>query len=125
LQISIILYGMKTKDMLALVGENIRNIRKGRKMSQERLAELSDMHPSHISDIENGKVNASLTAYFQIANALNVPTSEVVSIALGKSDRKTEASLVELFSMARNLDRKQKVIFISASRGLIAGIEKS
>ena len=116
---------MKTKDMLALVGGNIRNIRKGRKMSQERLAELSDMHPSHISDIENGKVNASLTAYFQIANALNVPVSEVVSIALGKSDKKMEASLVELFGMARNLDRKQKVIFISASRGLIAGIEKS
>ena len=116
---------MKTNDMLKQIGENIRSIRKGRKLSQERLAELSDMHPSHISDIERGKVNASITAYFLIAEALKVPLSDLANFTTGKGDRKTDTDLVEIFSMARNLDRKQKTIFVSASRGLISGIEKA
>jgi len=86
-----ILYGMKTNDMLIQIGENIRSIRKGRKLSQERLAELSDMHPSHISDIERGKVNASITAYFMIAQALKVPLSDLANFTTGKGDRKVGA----------------------------------
>ena len=80
---------------------------------------------SHISDIENGKVNASLTAYFQIAEALNVPLSELVKITIGKGDRKTDAELTELFSLARSLDRNRKVLFVAASRGLLKGLEKA
>jgi transcriptional regulator with XRE-family HTH domain len=115
---------MKTNEMLSLIGENIRSIRKGRKISQEQLAELSDMHPSHISDIENGKVNASLTAYYQISEALNVPLSELVKITIGsKGDSKTEAELTELFSLVRGLDKKKKALFVAASRGLLKGLE--
>ena len=125
MQISIILDGMKTNEMLVVIGENIRSIRKGKKISQERLAELSDMHPSHISDIENGKVNASITAYFQIANALDVPLSEVVRIVTGRSDRKTEAELTELFALVRGLEKSKKALFVAASRGLLSGIEKA
>ncbi len=110
--------------MLILIGKNIRSVRKGKKMSQERLAELSDMHPSHISDIENGKVNASLSAYLQIAEALNVPLSELVRFSIGKDDKGIEAELVELFALVRGLDKKKKALIISASRGLLTGIEK-
>jgi len=115
---------MKTNDMLKMIGANIRSIRKGRKMSQEGLAEASDMHPSHISDIENGKVNASISAFYQIADALNVPLSDLVRITIGKGSGKADAELTELFSLVRGLEGKKKALFVSASRGLLTGIEK-
>ncbi|MFV1951069.1 MAG: helix-turn-helix domain-containing protein [Nitrospinota bacterium] len=43
-----------------ILGEKIRAIRKAKKISQETLAELSGLHPTYISDIERGKVNASV-----------------------------------------------------------------
>ena len=110
--------------MLKMIGENIRSIRKGKKLSQEELAEASDMHPSHISDIENGKVNASISAYFQIAKALDVPLSELVKFTIGKGG-KSDSDLTELFSLVRGLDQKKKIVFVSASRGLISGLEKT
>ncbi len=115
---------MKTHNVLSLIGENIRNIRKGKKISQEALAEASDMHPSHISDIENGKVNASINAYFQIAEALNVPLSELVRFTGGRGNSKADAELTQLFSLVRSLDMKKRALFVAASRGLLMGLEK-
>ena len=115
---------MKTTNVLAIIGENIRTVRKGRKISQERLSEISDMHPSHLSDIENGKVSASLIAYQKISEALSVPLSELVRIDTGKGDGKIDAQLTEVISHARNLDKKKKALFVSASKGLLSGLER-
>jgi transcriptional regulator with XRE-family HTH domain len=43
---------MDSEELLKLLGERIRTIRKARKISQERLAEISGLHPPYISDIE-------------------------------------------------------------------------
>ena len=122
--VSPILYGMKTNYMLKLIGENINSIRKGKKISQERLAELADMHPSHISDIERGKINASINAYYQIAKALNVALSDLVRFSIGKEDNKVDAELTQIVSAARGLERKKKSLFVAASKGLLTGLEK-
>ncbi len=60
---------MNVKKYLKFIGEKIRNIRKKKKFSQKRLAELSELHPTYISDIEHGKVNASIYSFYKIANA--------------------------------------------------------
>jgi transcriptional regulator with XRE-family HTH domain len=116
---------MKTAELLAVLGEKIRRVRKGKKLSQERLAELSNLHPTYISDIENGKVNASLYSYYQIAHALSIPLSELVVLPQPKADRQIESELTELFSQARALDRKKKALFIAAARGLLSGIDEA
>jgi len=115
---------MKSKEFLNAVGGKIRDIRKAKKLTQEKLAELSNLHPTYISDIENGKVNASIFSYYQIAQALSNPLSEIVTFPISKPERKIESELTEVLTLARCLDSKQKAIFISASRGLIDGIEK-
>jgi transcriptional regulator with XRE-family HTH domain len=115
---------MKTAELLAALGEKIREVRKGKKLSQERLAELSNLHPTYISDIENGKVNASLYSYYQIAQALTVSLSELVVLPQPKAERQIEVKLTELFSQARDLDRKKKAVFIAAARGLLSGIDE-
>jgi transcriptional regulator with XRE-family HTH domain len=115
---------MKTHKILIAIGEKIRHIRKGRKISQEKLAELSNLHPTYISDIENGKVNASIYSYFQIAEGLNIPLTEIVMLPSARQNAKLDAALGELLSRVRSFDHKKQALFISAARGLVSGIEE-
>jgi transcriptional regulator with XRE-family HTH domain len=58
-----------------LVGRNIRKYRLESKISQEKLAELSDLHPTFIGRLERGTVNVSLWSLEAIAKALKVKPS--------------------------------------------------
>lgn len=48
-------------------------------MSQERLAELADLHPTYISNIEQGHRNLSLQNVANIADALGVTVPELLT----------------------------------------------
>lgn len=52
--------------------ENLRAIRKAKKMSQEELAEASGVSQGAISKIERGEMNITLETIMQIAKALDV-----------------------------------------------------
>ena len=114
---------MNQEKLIKIVGKRIRDIRKEKKISQEKLAELASLSSSYISDIENGKVNASIVSYYQIAEALNMPLSTLV-MAVNTADKKTEAELADLFNQARNLDQKKRNVFLSAGRGLISSLQE-
>ncbi len=53
------------------IGLNIRKRRKSLAITQEFIAEQLDVNPSHISNIECGRANPSLTALVKIANILH------------------------------------------------------
>ena len=115
---------MELTEFLEILGEKIRAVRKTKKISQERLAELSGLHPTYISDIERGKVNASIYSFYVIANALDIQFSELVNIPSGKIDTKIESELATLLSFIRISSKKKQIVFLSATKGLISGIEK-
>ena len=58
----------------ALIGMRIKKIRKSKKMTQEKLSELSNISPQHLSQIESAKTKLSLPTLINICNALNVTT---------------------------------------------------
>lgn len=58
------------------VGNRIRELRKERNMSQETLADQSDLHPTYIGQIERGEKNASIECLYQIVKALHISMSE-------------------------------------------------
>lgn len=60
------------------LGLRIHNTRKAQHMSQQELAELSDLSVPYISNIETGKRCLSLNALLSIANALNVSTEALL-----------------------------------------------
>lgn len=60
-------------DILMLVGEKIREIRKERGLTQEQLGEMADFTHSYIGRIERGQKNISLQNLDRIASVLNVP----------------------------------------------------
>lgn len=59
----------------------IRQVRKRRKLSQEVLSGLSGIGRSHLSEIESGQREAQLDTYIKIAQALDMPLSELVRMA--------------------------------------------
>jgi transcriptional regulator with XRE-family HTH domain len=55
-----------------------RERRKGRDISQERLAELADIHENHVRRIERGEANPSFLVLLRIARALGVKPSDLI-----------------------------------------------
>ena len=53
------------------IGRRIRQERKNKGMTQEKLAEYSGITVQHMSNIENGNARLSLQVLVNIANALN------------------------------------------------------
>jgi transcriptional regulator with XRE-family HTH domain len=60
------------------LGARIRELRSGREMSQERLAELSHMSIKHLGKIERGTVNVSFSYLTRIAAALGVTVNDIL-----------------------------------------------
>ncbi len=59
------------------IGQRIRNYRNLQGLSQEKLAELSNCHPTYIGQIERGEKNATLESIEKIASALRIPLSQL------------------------------------------------
>lgn len=76
---------MKAKiDLLKIIGENVLRIRKEKKLSQEKLAYLADIDRTYIGYIENAKYNVTITKLKQIAEALEVSVTELISEFINK-----------------------------------------
>ncbi|MCK9362163.1 MAG: helix-turn-helix domain-containing protein [Syntrophales bacterium] len=59
-------------------GEVIRDIRKAKQISQETLADASNLDRSFISLLECGHKQPSLVTIFQLAKAFNVSASNIM-----------------------------------------------
>ena len=64
-------------DIAKILGQRIRNYRTSKGLSQEKLAELSGVHPTYIGQIERGEKNATIESIEKIAVALNVSLSQL------------------------------------------------
>ncbi|MEE0421512.1 MAG: helix-turn-helix transcriptional regulator [Lachnospiraceae bacterium] len=56
-------------------GSRIKHFRLEKNMTQEQLAEASELSSNYISQIENNKKQVSMTALRRMAEVLNVPVS--------------------------------------------------
>lgn len=66
------------KPISQVFGENVRRLRQGRGLSQERLADEARLHRTYISAIERGERNVSLVNIEKIAKALDVPIAALL-----------------------------------------------
>jgi transcriptional regulator with XRE-family HTH domain len=67
------------QDRRAIVGKNVRRLRKQRGMTQEELAFESEIDLTYVGGIERGKRNPSLLVMARIAEVLSVPLSKLVT----------------------------------------------
>ncbi len=64
-------------DILKRFGIRIKELRLEKNLSQEKLAEIADLHRTYINLIESGKRNISLRNIEKLANALDVNISNL------------------------------------------------
>jgi transcriptional regulator with XRE-family HTH domain len=63
-----------------VLGDNIRKIRKSKKISINKLSKMTSISVGYLSDLENNKAtNPSIEKLNTIAEALEVPTSELLT----------------------------------------------
>ena len=65
------------KDLLFAFGQTVRKIRLSKDISQEKFADMCDLHRTYITDIELGKRNVSLENIGKMANALDMSISKL------------------------------------------------
>jgi transcriptional regulator with XRE-family HTH domain len=64
-----------------VIGEVVKELRSQAKISQEKLAELADLHRTYISFIELGLVTPSIAVVFRLADALAIKVGDLVTMA--------------------------------------------
>lgn len=61
-----------------ILGQRIRMYRKKNHMSQEKLAELSGLHPTYIGQLERGEKNPTIESLLKICKAMHLPITLLV-----------------------------------------------
>ena len=114
---------MRQEDFLITLGSAIRAQRKARHLSQEKLAELADLHPTYISEIERGCVNASVFSIFHIATVLEMELPDLMNLPAMSTNRKLENELAEIIDKIRKLDESKQGLLLGGLKGMLNGIK--
>jgi len=80
------------------IGSRIKTQRLKLKITQEKLAELTELSISHMSSIENGKTKLGLPTVIKIANALEVSVDELLCGSLMRGKQVIQNEFTELLS---------------------------
>lgn len=99
---------------LKAVGRRIKSARERNHLTQERLAELVDLSPMHISVIERGLKSPKLDTFVKIANALNVSTEELLQDIVEQSPESNESELSDLLRSLPSHEQQKLLYTIKA-----------
>ena len=78
------------------VGARIRQAREAKKLSQLHLAEILNVSPSYLSNIETGKQNMSIMVLYNLCNALEVTADWILR---NNSPEATAITISEISSL--------------------------
>src|ERR1700723_1537439 len=108
------------------VARAVRDLRKGRNLSQRQLAGRMNVPRTYISKIENGKAMPTLSSLARLAKALQVDISALLRDANTRHRDETavlmtDPFLAEIAAYTSQLDALQRSIFLNHVRELAAG----
>ena len=69
---------MKTDERMVAFGKRVRELRKSKGISQERLAEMAGIDRSYMGNIERGEKNVTLKKAYEVCDALDVEIQDLV-----------------------------------------------
>ena len=96
------------------LGLRIRYYRKQRKLSQEKLSEISSLHPTYIGQIERGEKNATIETLYHITKGLEITLSQLfanIEDISNAEERNTFFPLNIYYRIMELSPQKQKQLF--------------
>jgi transcriptional regulator with XRE-family HTH domain len=69
---------VKPSDPLRAFGQRLRQFREVAGLSQEKLAEMAELHRNYVGTLERGQSNVSLLAMVRLAKCLKVRPYELL-----------------------------------------------
>ncbi len=97
-----------------LFGKKLRELRRKRDITQEKLAELSGLSLQYIGEIERNRRNPSLTSMESLAEALDIPIGELFNLEeFQRSDKELRETLIRQIQQA---DPERLRLFYELSR---------
>ena len=87
---------MNEEQLKALFGTRVKEIRKSRKLTQEKFSELIEIEPGHLCKIENGTHFPSLKTLIKLINILDVDISDVFDFDLQVEDKLLENIIYDI-----------------------------
>jgi transcriptional regulator with XRE-family HTH domain len=82
------------EDAKRLIGDRIRQLRKSKGLSQEKLGHESELHYTHIGSIERGQKNWSIETLIKLAKGLNVGVADLLNFTIPPPDAKKMKKLL-------------------------------
>lgn len=98
------------------VGQRIRAAREKKGLTQEELAALVDISPTHVSVIERGTKIPRMDTFVAIANVLEVSAD---SLLMDVVDRAAEGAASELSRLLEELPREEKARVLKVVAAMI------
>lgn len=95
------------------VGQRIKAAREAKGLTQEELAALVDLSPTHVSVIERGLKVLNLDSFVAIANALDVSAD---ALLIDVVDHSTETAACELSNQISRLPHRERMKILNAFR---------
>lgn len=92
---------------LKQLGANVRRHRKRLNLTMEELAELANIHPNTVSNIEQAEQATSIFILLKISKALGVSTDELMFGSVAQQLEKSSDQMKDLFRLADQLDPAQ------------------
>ena len=75
---------MKNPEAIKNFGTHFRKLREGKNLSQQKLADMANVHKSTIHTLENGLNGVSIYIIISIAIAIEVPITEITNFKIEK-----------------------------------------
>ena len=96
-------------------GTKLKQARQKAKLSQEQLAEIVDISPTHMSVIERGVKTPKLDTFIRIANALGVSADALLQDGV---EHANDSIMAELSVRIGRLPQKEQNRILNAIRAL-------
>ena len=68
------------KEVLKAIGLRFRIERTRQRLSQEKFAEIANVHTNYIGKVERGEQNLTIKKIVELANTLNISISSILNI---------------------------------------------
>jgi transcriptional regulator with XRE-family HTH domain len=101
---------IENSTLLVSIGENVRLLRKRKGFSQEKLAEMADLHTTTISEIECGKSNLTIISLERIAHALDSSITSLFPQPFEADDKLFNEQIKRILANHHELNERDKPV---------------